>query len=320
MNVCCFGELLVDVTPYGVSDKGYEVFEFNPGGAPANVACALSILDKRASFIGQVGDDHFGHMLSGVLQEKRVDLEGLLFSKKYLTTLAIVSLQSDGERSFSFYRKDGADVMISTEDIFFMKIDEADVFHFGSFSMTHSPSKETTQKLVAYAKSKGKKISFDVNLRELLWSDLSIAYQEIIKVLPYVDILKVSEEELEFLSKSTNHDESVKKLSATYGVPLILVTYGSKGSAVYFKDEFIHVESFKVDAIDATGAGDAFYGTFLSLLLDKIDQFDEVNVEQLTDMVRFANGAGALATLKKGAIGSLPTRSSIQSFIDGKVV
>lgn len=319
MSVCCFGELLIDVTPYGVSDKGYEVFEFNPGGAPANVACALAILNKKASFIGQVGDDHFGHVLSDVLKEKKVDLEGLLFSKNYLTTLAIVSLQSDGERSFSFYRKDGADVMISSEDIFYTKIDEADIFHFGSVSMTHSPSKETTQKLVKYAKDKGKKISFDVNLRELLWSDLHSAYQQISAVLPYVDILKVSEEELEFLTKSQDHLDSVKKLSTIYGIPLILVTYGAKGSAVYYQGEFVFVEPFKVDAIDATGAGDAFYGTFLSLLLDKVFQLDEVRIEQLVEMLRFANGAGALATLKKGAIGSLPTYSQIQAFIGGDV-
>lgn len=172
MNLCGFGELLIDVTPYGLSDKGYPVSEFNPGGAPANVPVALVNLKQVASFIGQVGDDHLGHFLKDVLDHKKVDTEGLLFSKEYLTTLAMVNLDEKGERSFSFYRKNGADVMISMHSIFKQKIDEADIFHIGSVSMSDEPSRSTSFELLAYAKEEGKIISYDPNLRELLWADL----------------------------------------------------------------------------------------------------------------------------------------------------
>jgi fructokinase len=312
MKVCAFGELLIDVTPNGVSEKGYPVYEFNPGGAPANVAVALTNLGQDASFIGQVGDDHFGHFLAHVLKDKAVDIDGLLFNKQYLTTLAIVSLTSDGDRSFSFYRKEGADVMITPQDVFFEKIDEADIFHIGSVSMSDEPSRETSFTLLKYAKQKGKIISYDPNLRELLWKDLNDAKEQIIKGLYFADILKVSEEELYFITHEKDIEKACKMISNTYGVKLILVTLGSEGCNYYLQEYFGHVQSFKVKAIDATGAGDGFLGGFLAKFMQSGKSIHELIEDDLKQFALYANACGAHATTIKGAIGSLANKSKIK--------
>jgi fructokinase len=312
MKVCAFGELLIDVTPNGVSEKGYPVYEFNPGGAPANVAVALTNLGQDASFIGQVGDDHFGHFLAHVLKDKAVDIDGLLFNKQYLTTLAIVSLKSDGDRSFSFYRKEGADVMITPQDIFFKKIDEADIFHIGSVSMSDEPSRETSFTLLKYAKQKDKIISYDPNLRELLWKDLNDAKEQIIKGLYFADILKVSEEELYFITHEKDINKACKMIGNTYGVKLILVTLGSEGCNYYLQEYFGHVQPFKVKAIDATGAGDGFLGGFLAKFIQSGKSIHELSEDDLKQFALYANACGAHATTIKGAIGSLANESKIK--------
>ena len=311
MKLCGFGELLIDVTPYGVSDKGYPVSEFNPGGAPANVAVALVNLKQEASFIGQVGDDHFGHFLKDVLDQKNVDTEGLLFSKDYLTTLAMVNLGENGERSFSFYRKNGADVMISMHPIFKQKIDEADIFHIGSVSMSDEPSRTTSFELLAYAKQQGKIVSYDPNLRELLWSDLNDAKTQILKGMEYADIVKVSEEELEFLTDEKDREKASKILLGKYPIQILLVTYGANGSAVVYKNEFKRVEAFKVSAIDTTGAGDGFFGAFLSKIMENPKPLDVYTIDELLIYAKFANACGAIATTKKGAIGSLASQIDV---------
>jgi fructokinase len=311
MKVCAFGELLIDVTPQGTSSKGYPIYEFNPGGAPANVAVALKNLGQEASFIGQVGDDHFGHFLSDVLKEKEVDIDGLIFNKQYLTTLAIVSLASDGDRSFSFYRNEGADIMIKPESIFYSKIDDADIFHCGSVSMSDEPSRETSFALLNYAKKKGKLISFDPNLRELLWKDLKDAKQQILKGLYFADILKVSEEELTFITDEMNIEIACQMIAKEYRVKVILVTLGSKGCAYYYNEHFNLVEPFKVRSIDATGAGDGFLGGFLSRFMKHRKKLDELSLDELTSFCRFANACGAYATTIHGAIGSLADEKKI---------
>jgi len=307
MKCCAFGELLIDVTPYGISDKGYPVSEFNPGGAPANVAVALVNLNQSASFIGQVGDDYWGRFLKGVLDDKGVDTEGLLLSRDYLTTLAMVNLAENGERSFSFYRKNGADVMIDMHPIFKQKIDEADIFHIGSVSMSDDPSRKTSFDLLEYARKQGKRVSFDPNLRELLWRDLDDARKQILKGMIYSDIVKVSEEELVFLTDEQDYEKACKSLAESYSIAIILVTYGAKGCGVYLDGTLTNVEPFSVDAVDTTGAGDGFFGGFLSRIMANWKPLDEYTREELTGYCRFANACGAIATTKKGAIGALAT-------------
>jgi fructokinase len=317
MKLCAFGELLIDVTPYGVSDKGYPVSEFNPGGAPANVAVACVNLGMQASFIGQVGRDYFGAFLKEVLRDKGVDVEGLLMSEEHLTTLAIVNLDEQGERSFSFYRKQGADVMIEMNDLFRKKIHEADVFHLGSVSMSDEPSRTTSFECLEYAKKQGKIITYDPNLRELLWTDLKEAKKQILRGLPYATIVKLSEEELEFLTGSKDPVDSAQKLCEDYQIPLLLITFGAQGSAYCFKQQYKKVEPFKVQAIDTTGAGDGFFGGFLSQYMRRATLIMDLSPEDIESMLRFANACGAYATQKKGAIGALANLENlVQQFGD----
>jgi fructokinase len=236
----------------------------------------------------------------------------LLFSKEYLTTLAIVSLTEDGERSFSFYRKEGADVMITTCTKFLEKIDEADIFHIGSVSMSDEPSRSTSFDLLDYAKTQGKIISFDPNLRELLWKDLMDAKMQIIKGLYFADIVKVSEEELYFITDEHDVEKACEILVNEYGTKLILVTFGAQGCAYYHQNKYAKVLPFVVKAIDATGAGDGFLGGFLAKLMESGKNLDELCDTDLMQYCRFANACGAHATTMRGAIGSLATYSKIR--------
>jgi len=315
MKICSFGELLLDVTPYGISDKGYPVSEFNPGGAPANVAVALCKLGIESSFIGQVGDDYFGHFLKSILDKNKVDTQGLILNPSFPTSLAIVSLKDNGERSFTFYRKNGADVMVDFNSDFQLKIDEADAFHCGSVSLSDDPARSATMDMLKYARQKEKHISFDVNLRVLLWNDLFTAKRLIEEALDYIDILKVSEEELAFIRPDLDEEEALLSLMKDHPLKMILVTYGEKGSAVYTKEHWIHVPSFKVKAIDTTGAGDAFFGAFLAGIYGSSETMDHLSVQELKTLLSRANACGALATLKKGAIGSLPSLSELETFL-----
>lgn len=312
MKLCAFGELLIDVTPNGTSEKGFPVYEFNPGGAPANVAVAIQNLGQNASFIGQVGDDHFGHFLADVLKEKLVDIEALLFNKDYLTTLAIVSLTEGGERSFSFYRKEGADVMITSNAKFLKKIDEADIFHIGSVSMSDEPSRSASFDLLEYAKNQGKIISYDPNLRELLWKDLMDAKNQIKKGLYFADIVKVSEEELFFITDEHDIEKACEILVGEFGVKLILVTFGAQGCAYYFNKKYVKVWPFSVKAIDATGAGDGFLGGFMTKFMESGMKIEDLSDAELMAYCRFANACGAHATTIRGAIGSLATYEKIE--------
>ena len=314
-KLCAFGELLCDVTPYGVSDRQFPIYEFNPGGAPANVAVALCNLGIEASFIGQVGDDHFGQFLKSILLEKAVDVDALMMSPNYPTSLAIVSNKPDGDRSFSFYRKHNADVMVKLNDDFKKKISEADVFHVGSVSMSDEPSRATTFALMKYAKKHNKIITFDPNLRVLLWDDLQDAKVQIEKGLMLADIVKLSEEELYFLTDIKNPSEACAALMDIYDIQLLLITFGSEGCASYHQGLYQHIPSFSVKAIDTTGAGDGFFGGFISQWMRNGMKL-RLTSRELALYCRYANACGAIATTQKGAIGSLATEASVQSFLE----
>jgi len=295
MKLCAFGELLIDVAPYGVSQRQFPVYEFNPGGAPANVAVAVRNLGQEACFIGQVGNDHFGLFLKDTLDNKHVDTEGLLLSSKYPTSLAIVSIGDNGERSFSFYRKNNADVMVEFNDLFKHKIDGFDCLN--------------------YAKSKNKIISYDPNLRRLLWDDLNDAKTMILKGFEYADIVKVSEEELTFLTGSEDYEKACRLLSTNYPFKLLFVTFGSNGCAYFYQNTYKHIESFSVNAVDTTGAGDGFFGAVLAQLMDKKIDINQIGFNTLDEIAHYANACGAFATTQKGAIGSLAYPDDIKKML-----
>lgn len=315
MKVCAFGECLIDFTPYGVSEKGNFLYEQNPGGAPANLAVAIARQNGKSVFIGEVGQDMFGNFLVETLQKERVDTQGVIFSDRYNTSLAFVQLDSKGERNFTFYRNPGADVMIESRMINFNLINECEIFHFGSVSMTHNPARMTTFELLEYVKKQNKLITYDPNLREQLWQNLDEARYQIRKGLKYCDILKLTEDELCFITGKNCIRESVDCLQAEYDIPLILITRAEKGCLCKAHQHYLEVAAFGVEAIDSTGAGDAFFGSFLAGICQTLKGKEQITLEELKHCIRMGNAAGALATTVKGAIPSLPTQLQVEQFM-----
>jgi fructokinase len=316
-DVTALGELLIDFTPAGISEQGNILFERNPGGAPANVLACISRLGGSTAFIGKVGDDMFGHYLSDTLQKYNIDTAGLKFCSGTKTTLAFVQLDRCGDRSFSFYRNPGADTMLQPSDINYDLIRNSRVFHFGSLSLTDEPAKSATLAALKFAKENGCIISFDPNLRPLLWKSLSHAYEEITSVMGFSNILKISEEELEFLTGKKDPEKGSDQLYHLYGIPVILVTRGSKGCFFRFRDETGSKPAFSgCKTIDTTGAGDAFLGGFLySLLSNGTDSPDKLNYSLLEQLTEFANAVASLSTEKKGAIPAMPSLAEVKELL-----
>lgn len=312
-DVVTLGELLIDFTPVGQSSKGCNIFEQNPGGAPANVLALLSKLGKKTAFIGKVGEDQFGISLKETLDNLHIDTTGLILSKEFNTTLAFVHLNDKGDRSFSFYRNPGADMMLTKDELKLDLIDKSKIFHFGSLSLTDEPAISATLKALDYAKGKNKLISYDPNLRPALWHDLNFAKTQITKGLNYADILKISEEELLFITDISDLEKGTKYLLDTYNMKLIFVTLGEKGCFYRYNNNYGIVESFKVNPVDTTGAGDSFLGAVLYKLLDK--DIDNLSLDELIQIVKFANAVGALVTTKKGSISIMPDLKSINSIL-----
>lgn len=309
-DVVALGELLIDFTPHGQSDNGNVLFERNPGGAPANVLVMLSKLGLKTSFISKVGIDDFGKFLNETLLSYQVDTTGLVMTEEVNTTLAFVHLHSDGDRSFSFYRKPGADITLEEREVNYDLIDRAKLFHFGSVSMTSEPARQATLSAVQYAKDKGLLISYDPNLRESLWEDMGEAKKVITDSLQFANILKLSEEELYFVCDTSDCVEGTAALYRDYGIPLIFVTLGDKGCFLRYKDKTETIPSYAVSVVDTTGAGDAFFGALLYKILEETNT-EKMDMETLKSSVRFANAAGALAATKRGAIPSLPDSKDI---------
>lgn len=317
-DVITLGELLIDFTPLGESDNNNVIYETNPGGAPANVAAALAKLGKKTAFIGKVGNDQFGHFLGQVLSDLDINLNGLIYSDEFPTTLAFVHLDPDGERTFSFYRKHCADHNLKKEDVRFDLISSSKIFHFGSVSLTHEPSVTATLEAAKFAKEKGLIISYDPNLRIPLWDNLNRAKSLIIEGLKYADVLKVSEEELECITGTGDPISGSRELYNQYGVPLIFITLGKKGCFIRKGNEIVHVPSFTVNTIDTTGAGDGFLAGVLSHLVDLGNSLENINMDRLSQIALFANAVGALATTKRGGITSLPTNEEVKSFLNDR--
>ena len=313
-DVTALGELLIDFTENGQSGQGNPLFEANPGGAPCNVLAMLTKLGRRTAFIGKVGDDMFGRSLRDTAADAGIDVSSLLLDGGAHTTLAFVHTFENGDRDFSFYRDPGADMLLREDELPEDRIRDTRIFHFGTLSMTHEGVRQATKKAVAIAKDSGALISFDPNLRPPLWASLDDARAQIAWGLRQCDILKIADNELEFMTGETDFACGAEKLREGYpNIRVLNVTAGADGSYSFFDGGSVFVPSFKLGGtIETTGAGDTFCACVLNYVLEHGDDLDG---EQRREMLQFANAAAYLVTTKKGAIRSMPERTDIESIL-----
>lgn len=312
-DVIAMGELLIDFTMNGQSGQGNDLFEACPGGAPCNVLALLNKMGKKTAFLGKVGKDQFGTLLRGTLEEVGIDASHLLTDEQVNTTLAFVHTFPDGDREFSFYRNPGADMMLTEEEVDPDFLAQARLFHFGTLSMTHEGVRKATKKAVESAKEQGLLISFDPNLRPPLWSTLELAKEQMEYGFAHCDILKISDNEIQFVSGKEDYDEGIQYLQEKYQIPLILLTMGKEGSRAYYKGMRVERPGFSCKTIETTGAGDTFCGSTLYYLLDH--DFVCLTEAQLGEMLTFANAAAAIVTTRKGAIRAMPEKEEVEKLI-----
>ena len=313
-DVIALGELLIDFTSNGISSQGNPLFEANPGGAPCNVLAMLQKLGKKTAFIGKVGNDIFGKMLREKVAATGIDINALLVDEKVNTTLAFVQTLADGDREFSFYRNPGADMMLTASEIDEEKIRDSKIFHFGTLSMTAEGVEEATKKAIAIAKESGCILSFDPNLRPPLWSSEEKAKEMISYGLSVCDIVKISDNEIEFMTGTTDIDAGIAKIQEEYNIPLIFATLGKDGSKAYYKDMCVYVEGFANPAtIETTGAGDTFCANALNFVLEH--GMDSLTEENLKELLTYANAAASLITTRKGALCVMPTKEEIEGYL-----
>ena len=314
-DVIALGELLIDFTMNGQSEQGNNLFEACPGGAPCNVLALLNKMGKKTAFIGKVGRDQFGTLLKDAITEAGIDATHLVVDENVNTTLAFVHTFPDGDREFSFYRNPGADMMLNETEVDEAFIGRAKVFHFGTLSMTHDGVGAATEKAVRAAKEGGCLISFDPNLRPPLWSSLDLAKEQMEYGFSVCDILKISDNEIQFVSGKEDYDEGIAYLQEKYHIPLILLTMGKDGSRAYYKGMRVERPGFSVKTIETTGAGDTFGGSSLNYIVEH--DFDSLTEEQLGEMLTFANAAAAIVTTRKGAIRAMPGLEEVEALMQG---
>jgi len=311
IDVCAIGELLIDFTCKSVDSQGYPTMEAHPGGAPANFLAALTKFGSKTAFLGKVGTDAFGKMLRSTLDGCGINTQGLISDDDVFTTIAFVTLDESGDREFSFSRKPGADTCIRFEELNLDIIDGAKVFHFGTLSLTDEPARSATYQAVDYAKSKGKLITYDPNLRKPLWRDLEEAKRQMIWGLGKADVVKISDEEVEFLF-GLGVQEGGKYILDTYGCQLVFVTCGKDGCYFINQNASGMVPSLAgVKVVDTTGAGDIFGGSAVYQLLQTGKAPKDLNGEQLQYVVRFACTSAGLSTMKPGGISSVPDYTDV---------
>lgn len=310
-DVLAMGELLIDFAPLSVDSCGYPSLQAQPGGAPANFLAALSEYGCRTGFIGKAGRDHFGRLLKATLESRGINTENLILDPDYFTTLAFVALNEQGERTFSFARKPGADTQLHFEEINLHYFNLARVFHFGTLSLTDEPSRTTTQNLVSYARKMRLLLSFDPNYRPPLWHSEAAARKEILWGISQTDLIKISEEEIDFLW-GISAQAGAEKLLNDYDIKLAMVTLGEKGSILKSRAASCRIGVPAVKPVDTTGAGDIFGGSALSqiLALQKDPAF--LTEEELLHIGRFAGAAASLSTQSHGGISSVPALSAVQ--------
>ena len=310
-DITTFGEILIDFTWQGVNEDGQTLFARNPGGAPANVAVAAAKLGAHTAFIGKAGKDIHGEYLKTVLEKENVETEGMLLDENYFTTLAFVNVDKNGERTFSFARKPGADTKMEKEEIDVDILDKTCIFHIGSLSLTEQPARDTTYYAIRRAKEKGSIISYDPNYRGSLWKDEETAKEQMRSLIPYVDIMKISDEETKLLTDKESPEEAAEILFKK-GVKIIAVTLGSDGAYLYCSEGGVHIPGFVSKAVDTNGAGDSFWGGFLYCISKGGKRPEDVSMDELKKYVRFGNAVASLCVEKKGAIPAMPTLAQVE--------
>lgn len=312
-DIVALGELLIDFAAVSTDGEGYPTMAAHPGGAPANFLAALSKFGAKTALLGKVGADAFGKLLTGTLEKAGIETRGLIETADVFTTLAFVTFDEYGDREFSFSRKPGADTCIRFEELDLSLIDEAKVFHFGTLSLTDEPAAEATRKAVAYAKSKGKLITYDPNLRKPLWRDLETAKEQLIWGLGQADVVKISDEEVEFLF-GLGVREGAQYILDHFGVKLVFVTCGADGCWFQNKKAQGHVPSLTdIKVIDTTGAGDIFGGSAVWKLLSSGKSPEDLEQAELADIVRFACVSAGLSTTMSGGISSIPSMEDVEN-------
>lgn len=320
LDVTALGELLIDFAPAGADEKGYPILAAHPGGAPANFLAALTRYGARTAFLGKVGADAFGDLLIKTVAEAGIETRGILRDPAVFTTLAFVTLDGNGEREFSFARKPGADTMLRPVELDLSLIDDAKVFHFGSLSLTNEPARSATRAAVAYAKERGKLITYDPNLRRPLWDSLEEAREQMLWGLRQADVVKISDEEVRFLF-DLDEVSAAKKLLSEYGVKLVFVTLGKDGC--YYSNGAISgriPEIPGIHPVDTTGAGDIFGGAAVSGILAAQKSPEELTAEELHSIAAFACTAASLSTQHPGGISSVPDRSKVEEWMEGLIL
>ncbi|UOQ45235.1 aminoimidazole riboside kinase [Halobacillus salinarum] len=310
-GIISMGEALIDFIPL---DNENINFQKSPGGAPANVAVGLARLGAKSTFLGKVGEDVLGHFLQGILHGYGVDTSSMLLTKEVRTGVVFVTLDEDGERSFDFYIDPSADRYLTESEVKEDLFTTHNLFHFGSISMIDEPSKSATKKAVRLAKQHGLIVSYDPNLRLNLWKSEEQAKKTIQSMLGEADVVKISEEELEFLTGETTIEAGVEVLNG-YGIPLLFVTMGSEGSHIFFKGKHAHVPAMRVKAVDTTGAGDAFVSGLLYQFSEYDQPLSRLSLEEIEKTARFASVSGALAASTKGAMTALPTLDEVTRYL-----
>lgn len=313
-DVTALGELLIDFTENGNSEQGNPLMEANPGGAPCNMLSMIQKLGGTTAFIGKVGKDMFGRQLREAVESVGIDTRNLMEDEEVHTTLAFVHTFPDGDRDFSFYRNPGADMMLTKEEIQEDLIRNSKVFHFGTLSSTHEGVREATRYAIDVAKEAGCLVSFDPNLRPPLWKTLEDARKEIEYGLSKTDILKISDNEVEFLCGTSDYDEGAKMLIEKYNIPFVCVTLGKDGSRAYYKGMHVEVPGFvQKNTIETTGAGDTFCGCMLHYIIQH--GLEDLTEEDLRELLTFANAAASVITTRKGALAVMPSKEEVEELL-----
>lgn len=316
-DITAFGELLIDFTESGLSPAGNRLFEQNPGGAVGNVVCAAARFGKKTAFIGKVGDDMHGRFLKETLDDVGVSTKGLVITPDEFTTLAFVALAPSGERTFSFARKPGADTCFKKEELDRDILENTRIFHIGSLSLTSEPAREATYEAIKMAKAAGALISYDPNYRASLWDSAETAKKYMRSIVPYADVMKLSDEEMALLTDTDDPEKAMDAIQAQ-GVKVVAITLGKKGAMVRAGSKTAVAPTYKeAKVVDTTGAGDAFWGGFLTCLVSSRKAIGEMTIEDVLPFAKVGNAVATCCVQKKGAIPAMPTPDQVDAVLKG---
>ena len=319
IDVVALGELLIDFAAKSTDSAGYPTMAANPGGAPGNFLAALNAYGRKTAFLGKVGNDAFGNLLLGTLKGAGIETRGIRVDDSVFTTLAFVTLDKNGDRDFTFYRRPGADTLLTVKNIPFGRIAQSRVYLFGGVSLSQDP----TRAAVFYSlfKLSGTSVlrAFDPNLRPVLWEDLDEAKALGRKAMGLCDILKLSSEEAVFFSGRQNPLDGARALQEEFRIPLVLMSMGSKGCSVLLRGDCCHLDAIPTQSVDTTAAGDSFFGAFLHRLLQhSFTSLDELSPGQIVEAAQFATAAASITVSRRGSIPALPVLEEIQAVLTKK--